>query len=47
MHTSQSAVARVEAGHTDVRFSTLERYAATLDQRLDWHLAHEPGQDAE
>jgi predicted transcriptional regulator len=39
MGTSQSAVARLEAGHNDVRISTLERYAAALDQRLDWRLA--------
>jgi predicted transcriptional regulator len=30
MGTSQSAVARLEAGQGDVRLSTLERYAAAL-----------------
>ena len=45
MGTSQSAVARLEAGHNDVRISTLERYAAALDQRLEWRLALGP--DAE
>jgi len=39
MGTSQSAVARLESGHGDVRFSTLERYAAALDQQLDWRRA--------
>jgi predicted transcriptional regulator len=39
MGTSQSAVARLESGHSDVRFSTLERYAAALDQHLDWRRA--------
>jgi transcriptional regulator with XRE-family HTH domain len=38
MGTSQSAVARIESGDADVRLSTLERYAAALDRRLDWHL---------
>ena len=42
MGTSQSAVARLEAGHNDVRISTLERYAAALDQRLEWRLALGP-----
>ena len=36
MGTSQSAVARLEAGAADVRLSTLERYAAALGQRLGW-----------
>ncbi len=45
MGTSQSAVARLEAGHSDVRISTLERYAAALEQRLDWRLALEPERD--
>ena len=38
MGTSQSAVARLESGDADVRLSTLERYAAALDRRLDWTL---------
>ena len=42
MGTSQSAVARVEAGELDVRLSTVERYAAALGQRLDWRLEDPP-----
>ena len=38
MGTSQSAVARLESGDADLRLSTLERYAAALDQRLAWRL---------
>jgi transcriptional regulator with XRE-family HTH domain len=38
MGTSQSAVARIESGDADVRLSTLERYAAALNRRLDWRL---------
>jgi transcriptional regulator with XRE-family HTH domain len=38
MGTSQSAVARLESGSADIRLSTLERYAAALDQQLDWRL---------
>jgi transcriptional regulator with XRE-family HTH domain len=38
MGTSQSAVARLESGDADIRLSTLERYAAALDRRLDWTL---------
>jgi ribosome-binding protein aMBF1 (putative translation factor) len=38
MGTSQSAVARIEAGATDVRLTTLERYAAVVGCQLDWQL---------
>jgi predicted transcriptional regulator len=38
MGTSQSAVARLEAGDVDIRLSTLERYAAAVGRELRWHL---------
>lgn len=38
MGTSQSAVARLEAGTDDIRLSTLDRYVAAVGGRLDWHL---------
>ena len=34
MGTSQSAVARFEAGDLDVRLSTVERYSTALGARL-------------
>jgi transcriptional regulator with XRE-family HTH domain len=36
MGTSQSAVARLEAGEADVRVSTLERYAAAIGTQITW-----------
>jgi len=38
MGTSQSAVARFEAGDLDVRLSTLERYTEALGARLEWRI---------
>jgi transcriptional regulator with XRE-family HTH domain len=38
MGTSQSSVARLEAGLADVRVSTLERYAAAIGSALSWRL---------
>lgn len=38
MGTSQSSVARLESGQSDVRMSTLERYAAAIGHVLDWRL---------
>ena len=40
MGTSQSAVARFEAGDLDARLSTLERYTAALGARLEWRIEH-------
>jgi len=39
MGTSQSSVARLEAGDADARLSTVERFAAALGQRVEWRLA--------
>jgi ribosome-binding protein aMBF1 (putative translation factor) len=41
MGTSQSAVARLEAGDADVRASTLERYAAAIGHQISWRLQGE------
>ena len=38
MGTSQSAVARLESGTSDVRASTLERYAAAVGGLIAWRL---------
>ena len=38
MGTSQSTVARLEAGDVDPRLSTLERYAQAVGRTLDWRL---------
>jgi len=38
MGTSQSAVARLEAGDGDVRISTLARYAAAVRRELQFKL---------
>lgn len=38
MGTSQSAVARLESGASDVRASTLERYAAAVGGEITWKL---------
>lgn len=38
MGTSQSAVARLEAGVSDLRLSTLERYAGALGQQVQLRL---------
>jgi transcriptional regulator with XRE-family HTH domain len=38
MKTSQSAVARIEAGVADVRMSTLERYAAAVGRAISWQI---------
>jgi ribosome-binding protein aMBF1 (putative translation factor) len=38
MHTSQSAVARIEKAEVDVKLSTLERYAAAVGKQVHWRL---------
>lgn len=43
MGTSQSAVARLEAGEADVRLSTVERYAAALGVRVVWQVVGADG----
>jgi ribosome-binding protein aMBF1 (putative translation factor) len=38
MKTSQSAVARLEAGEIDAKISTVDRFAAALGKRVEWRL---------
>jgi predicted transcriptional regulator len=38
MGTSQSAVARFEAGDLDVRLSTVERYTNAIGVQLEWRI---------
>jgi predicted transcriptional regulator len=40
MGTSQSAVARFEAGDLDVRLSTVVRYATAVGGSLEWRIEH-------
>ena len=42
MGTSQSAVARFERGDTDVRLSTLQRYAEALDRQVGFTVTDRP-----
>jgi len=42
MGTSQSSVARLEAGLADMRLSTLERYVAAVGSRLTVRVEDEP-----
>ena len=45
MGTSQSAVARLETGTSDVLLSTVDRYATALGWRLEWSLEARPGRE--
>jgi DNA-binding XRE family transcriptional regulator len=38
IRTSQSAVARMEAGIVDPRLSSVQRYAASIGKRIEWRL---------
>jgi predicted transcriptional regulator len=38
LHTSQSAVARLESAEVDAKLTTVERYAAALGKKFDWIL---------
>jgi predicted transcriptional regulator len=38
METSPSAVARLEAGASDAKLSTLQRCAAALGKKIEWRV---------
>lgn len=39
MATSQPAVARLEAGETDAKLSTVARYATALGRKIEWKVS--------
>jgi len=39
MGTSQSSIARLEAGEADARLSTIERFAAAIGHTVEWRLS--------
>jgi hypothetical protein len=41
MRSSQSSVARLETSATDVRMSTLDRYAQAVGYRIQYHIIPE------
>ena len=41
MGTSQSAVARLESAEVDAKLSTIERYAAAVGHRVEFHLTED------
>ena len=43
MHTSQSALARLENSAADTKLSTVERYAAALGFQVEYRLVPAPG----
>ncbi len=40
METSQSAVARMEAGEIDAKLSTVDRFAAAIGHKVEWQLVN-------
>lgn len=42
MHTSQPTVAKLEAGEADVKFSTVEKFAAAVGARVTYTLEDVP-----
>lgn len=43
MGTSQSSIARLEAGEADARLSTIERFAAAVGHSIEWRLGEPTG----